>query len=67
MNLNGSMKWEQILMIFNCSDHSGNAQLPAGNWQILADGEDSFCWKKDSAVSETVRIAEWSALILGLK
>ena len=60
-------KWEQILMIFNCSDCSGNAQLPAGNWQILADGENSFCWKKEDMVCEKVRVAEFSAMILGRK
>lgn len=59
-------KWEQILMIFNCSDRSGFAQLPAGSWQILADGEDSFRWQKDDAVSEKVKVAEYSAMILGL-
>jgi pullulanase len=60
-------KWDQILMIFNCSDHSGNAQLPAGNWQILADGENAFRWKKEDLVCEEVRVAEFSAMILGCK
>ena len=60
-------KWQQILMIFNCSDRSGYAQLPAGSWQVLADGEDSFRWQKDSAVSEKIKVPEYSAMILGLK
>ena len=60
-------KWDQVLMVFNCSAKSGNAQLPAGNWQILADGENSFRWKKAETVCEKVHVAEYSALILGLK
>ena len=60
-------KWEQILMIFNCSDCSGNAQLPGGTWQILADGENSFRWQKETTVTETVPVAEFSAMILGLE
>ena len=66
-NRGGDCKWEQILMIFNCSGHSGNAQLPAGNWQVLADGENSFLWQKESIISQKVRAAEFSAMILGLK
>ena len=60
-------KWSQILMIFNCSDSSGFAWLPAGNWQILADGENAFLWKKQNIVSEKVNVAEHSAMILGMK
>ena len=60
-------KWQQILMIFNCSDHSGYAQLPAGNWQVLADGENSFRWQKHDTVEHKVNVPEFSAMILGLK
>ena len=60
-------KWEQVLMIFNCSDRAGFAQLPAGNWQILADGESAFRWQRDNTVAEKVKVAEYSAMILGLK
>ena len=66
-NKGADSKWDQILMIFNCSDHSGNAQLPVGNWQILADGENAFRWKKEDLVCEEVRVAEFSAMILGCK
>ena len=60
-------KWEQVLMIFNCSDRSGKAQLPAGNWQILADGENSALWEMEKTVSDKVQVAEFSAMILGRK
>ena len=60
-------KWQQAILIFNCSGRSGYAQLPAGTWQILADGEDSFRWQQDSAVTEKIKVSQWSAMILGLK
>jgi len=60
-------KWGRILMIFNCSDRDGNAKLPEGSWQILADGENTFRWQEESAVSEKICVAEHSAMILGLK
>ena len=66
-NKGADSKWEQILMIFNCSDRSGKAALPAGNWQILADGENAFRWQQETGVSEKVPVAEFSAMILGLK
>ena len=63
----GSEEWKQVLMIFNCSGHSGYAHLPAGSWQILADGENTFRWQKDDTVSEKVKVPQWSAMLLGLK
>lgn len=66
-NKGKTSKWEQVVMIFNCSGRSGNAKLPDGNWQILADGEDSFRWEGETVVSEKVRVAEYSAMILGMK
>ena len=60
-------KWEQLILIFNCSGRSGNAKLPEGNWQILVDGGSAFRWQKDSAVDTLVPVAEYSAMILGRK
>ena len=66
-NKGGDSKWQQILMIFNCSERSGKADLPGGNWQILADGENTFRWQEETIVSEKVPVAEFSAMILGMK
>ena len=65
-NKGENSKWEQILVVFNCSNRSGFAQLPEGNWQILVDGENSFRWQKNDTVSEKVKVAECSAMVLGL-
>ena len=66
-NKGADSKWEQVLMIFNCSGVSVDSELPAGNWQILVDGENAFCWQKQELVSKTAQCAACSALILGLK
>ena len=58
-------KWEKILMIFNCSNVSRTAELPAGNWQLLVDGENAHHWKKNNTVATDVNVAEFSAMILG--
>jgi pullulanase len=66
-NQGSGSQWEQILMIFNCSGKSEDVRLPDGNWQILVDGENAFRWQKRNDVSASVHVAEYSAVILGLK
>ena len=66
-NKGADSKWEQVILIFNCSDHALDTRLPDGTWQILADGENSFCWKKEMTVTGEVKVAEFSAMILGMK
>ena len=60
-------KWEQVLLIFNCADAAVEAELPAGDWQLLADGESTFCWQKEEVVSGKTKAAQFSAVILGKK
>jgi hypothetical protein len=66
-NRGAGSKWDRLLMIFNCADRSGDVQVPAGNWQILADGENSFRWQKEMLICAKVPVAAYSAVILGLK
>ena len=40
-------------------------QLPMGTWQVLADGKDSFLWKKQKTVEGAAHLTPVSALILG--
>ena len=49
-------------LLFGGKDYS---QLPAGTWQILADGENSFLWQKKTIVSNQIKVAPFSAMILG--
>ena len=59
--------WEKLLMIFNCADADCGAALPAGSWQLLADGENSFRWQEKTMCDGNVNVARFSALILGSK
>ncbi len=58
-------KWETLLLCFNCSKETAELSLPAGNWQILADGENSFRWEEDQYLTEKTNIPPQSALLLG--
>ena len=60
-------KWKKVLMIFNCRDAACNAELPAGDWQILVDGENSFRWQKTEVADASLNVAAYSAVILGEK
>ena len=66
-NRGAASKWEKILMIFNCSATSCETVLPEGSWQLLADGENAFCWQKKQTVAPKVDVAAFSAMILGSK
>ena len=58
-------KWEKLVLIFNCSDYTGKAQLPEGNWQILADGDSSFRFEESVTVTDKVQVKAFTAMILG--
>ena len=66
-NRGADSNWEQSIMIFNCSDRADHAQLPAGDWQVLADGEDSFLWQEETVLSGSAYVTAFSAMILGRK
>ena len=62
---NGNGKWSKLLMIFNCSDIAHTLSLPAGNWQVLVDGESGFRWQEDLLLTESCAVNAHSPLILG--
>ena len=64
-NRGPNSRWNEVLMIFNCSDDACKAALPEGSWQILADGQCSSCWSEKLTASETVQVPAYSTLILG--
>lgn len=64
-NKGENSKWEQILLCFNCSKEPVAVSLPAGSWQVLTDGENSFLWKRQVMVENTGVIPPMSAWILG--
>lgn len=62
---NAGGKWKRVLLIHNVSHDPRHLPLPAGKWQLLVDGENSFLWKKKSAHEEFIDVEPMSAVILG--
>ena len=60
-------KWSKLLMIFNGSNTAHTGSMPAGKWQLLADGESSFRWEKETFAGERVTIGAMSVVVLGKK
>lgn len=57
--------WKKVCFLYNTSEAAVQMQLPEGSWQILADGQSSFCWQKQETISGTAEVKPMSALILG--
>ena len=63
-NTGGGSAYRELLLCFNASDTACSMPLD-GEWEILADHEDSFAHLRPLAVSGATNIAPVSALILG--
>ena len=57
--------YAETLPMFNASATDVPVALPYGHWAVLADGTDSFLWKKPQVVEGTVTLPKMSAMILG--
>lgn len=62
---NDGSQWSELLLLFNVTDGEKTLHLPAGEWQVLADGESSFRWKQQDFLIKTATLPPVSALILG--
>ena len=58
-------RWKRLCLLFNAQKQSVELQLPKGTWQVLADGKDSFLWKKQKTVEGAAHLTPVSALIWG--
>ena len=58
-------QWSQLIMIFNCSNAPVQMSLPEGVWQLLVDGNNSFCWQSPQFVSGNLTVEPHSAIYLG--
>ena len=61
----GGTRWKKLLLIFNAGSQAQQASLPAGTWQVLADGESSFRWQEERSLTSNAELPPVSALILG--
>ena len=64
-NSSENSKWDKLLLCFNCSPKTAELSLSEGNWQVLADGENTFRWKETLYAEEKIQIPPQSALLLG--
>ncbi|MBQ2952183.1 MAG: type I pullulanase [Clostridia bacterium] len=61
----GGSPWAQVMLICNASGKAAQAEIPAGDWAVLADGENSFLWENPAAAPARVTLPPVSAMILG--
>ena len=57
-------RWQELLMVFNCSDTPCPVELPQGRWQLLADSASTFCWQ-ESLYPHAPEAKPHSPLLLG--
>ena len=57
--------YRMLCILYNRRNSGIEVRLPEGEWEILADGADSFLWKNPPRVSGTVLVAPVSMLVLG--
>lgn len=57
--------WDRVLLHFNLAQESRDIELPEGKWQLLADGENSFCWMTEEYKETRVELKPMSVMILG--
>jgi len=60
-------KYREVMILVNTAEAPCSLALPQGDWDILADGESSFLWKKPRSIFGEAEAAPVSALLLGLR
>lgn len=58
-------KWDTVAVVYNRTEQPLEIELLEGDWEILLDKENSFCWKEGRKVSKNTVAEPVSALILG--
>lgn len=58
-------RWTQILLLYNCGDGDYTYMVPDGEWQLLADTQDSHAWEQEKLRSGEICVPAVSAVILG--
>lgn len=47
-------RWKRLCVIYNSTDAVVEKELPDGTWELLLDGESSFCWQKEVCAEKAV-------------
>ena len=67
MDNGADSRWPQLLLVYNAGAEPALLYLPRGEWEVLADGENSLLWEKPRCIAGNAEIPATSALILGKK
>ena len=57
--------WDTVQVIYNSRQRSEELRLPAGKWEVLADGRDSFRWMRPETAEGEIEVEPVSMLVLG--
>lgn len=60
-----SWRWDTLCVCYNSTEETVDVPLPAGTWEILADGRDSFAWQKAVQVRGCAQAEPVSLIVLG--
>ena len=66
MNNDEGCLWSQVKVIYNASKKAFLCDLD-GNWELLCDGNDRWCFEKEIHVDGQVEVSAQSVVILGRK
>lgn len=55
--------WEELFIIYNASDNDFVIDLPAGGWQILANGQEADCCV--DVMKSGIAVGAGSGMLLG--
>ncbi len=64
---NPGSKWEQTILLFNCSGKTCTCNAPEGTWQVLADGVSSLRWQEQLMAEKILTVPPFAVLIIGKK
>lgn len=59
--------WDTLEIIYNSRKEHRILSLPEGRWEILADGENSFQWKRPRVAESNMILEPVTMLVLGRK
>ena len=58
-------KYSELMILVNTTQERCSLALPEGEWNLLVDGESSFCWKRPIRFAGEADVAPVSLMLLG--
>lgn len=61
----GDGDWEELFIIYNAASGNCDVELPAGRWEILADGRETDCRRAVAETEKRICVDAHSGMMLG--